>query len=220
MAQSRTQNLIDPRKLASLAVLLGVAGLIVALFLWMVGPASAREVQAACNGMRPTWANPAFKRLPAKAPDFTLKDLDGKTHKLSDYQGKVVLLNFWASWCDVCKSEKPSLARMTRDLQGDDFQVIALASDEDAKEIDSSLRASLGSRGQPSSSPFGNAPFQILVDPPTTKNLGDVASAWGIEKVPESFLIDRQGNIRMYLVNKRDWSSGVVETCLQSLIDE
>jgi peroxiredoxin len=213
-------TLIDVRKALAIVVLLGASGLVVALFLWMVGPAAAREVQAACNGMDPTWSNPTFKRLPAPAPDFALKDLDGNTVHLSDYKGKVVLVNFWASWCDVCKSEKKALARVTRDLQGNDFQVLSVASDSDKSEVDESLRIALGDEDQKSDRPYGGAPFHILMDPPSKYNLGDTAHGWGIEKVPESFLIDRDGHIRMYLVNKRDWSSNVVETCVQSLIDE
>jgi thiol-disulfide isomerase/thioredoxin len=214
------QKTVDPRKLAAVGVLVGAGLLMAALYIWMVGPASAREVQAACTGMQPTWANPAFKRLPAPAPDFTLEDLDGKTVKLSDYRGKVVLVNFWASWCDVCKSEKRSLAHIAQDLQGPDFQVLSVASDKNKADIDAALRVALGDEETPSAQPYGGAPFRILLDPPATHNLGDVAHSWGIEKVPESFLVDRQGHIRMYLVNKRDWGSGVVETCVQSLIDE
>lgn len=211
-----SRAIIDPRKLAAVAVLVGASGLIVALFLWMVGPAAAREVQAACNGMRPTWQNKAFQRLPAKAPDFTLKDVDGNTVSLSQYRGKVVLVNFWASWCEVCKSEKPSLAAITRDLEREGLVVLSLASDDEMKLVDDSLRGALRNKDKT----WGGAPFDILVDPPSSGNLGDVAAAWGIEKVPESFLIDREGNIRMYLVNKRDWSSDVVQTCVESLIDE
>jgi cytochrome c biogenesis protein CcmG/thiol:disulfide interchange protein DsbE len=216
-----TARQIDGRKIGALAVLLSIGAMVTALFLWMVPSAAAREVQAACNGMDPTWSNPAFRRLPAPAPDFQLQDIHGQPVKLSDYQGKVVLVNFWASWCDVCKSEKKSLARITRDLQGDDFQVLSVASDANPEDVDHSLRIALGPDPEhPSTREYGGAPFRIVMDPPSTHNLGDIASAWGIEKVPESFLIDRDGQIRMYLVNKREWNAGVVETCVQSLIDE
>jgi peroxiredoxin len=211
---------IDGRKVGALAVLLSISGLVTALFLWMVGPASAREVQAACNGMGPTWSNAAYKQLPAPAPDFELKDVKGNTVKLSDLRGKVVLVNFWASWCAVCKSEKKSLARLTDDLAGDDFAVLSLASDTDLALVDESLRTSLGSAEHKSTKPFGGAPFQVLLDPPSESTIGDIGHSWGVEKVPDSFLIDRKGQIRMYLVNKRNWSSGVVKTCVQSLIDE
>lgn len=211
---------IDLRKVVAMLVLGGAASLILVLFLWMVGPAAAREVQAACTGMRPTWKNPHFKRLPAVAPDFTVKDVNGTALRLSDLRGKVVLLNFWASWCDVCKAEKKSLAAITRELASDDFRVVSLASDDDWAAVDQSLRVALGTRTRPSSLPYGGAPFEVYLDPPDQGNLGPVAAAWGIEKVPESFLIDRQGNIRMYLVNKRDWSADVVQTCVRSLIDE
>jgi cytochrome c biogenesis protein CcmG, thiol:disulfide interchange protein DsbE len=214
-------SLVDPRRLAAVAVLLGVSALMVALFLWMVGPAAAREVEAACNGMRPSPSGNAFPRLPAPAPDFALRDLEGNTVRLSDFQGKVVLVNFWASWCDVCKAEKRSLARITRDLGRDDLVVLTLASDDDLELVDRSMRQALGGRRSPEKvAAYGGAPFQILLDPPTSGNLGEVAAAWGIEKVPESFLIDRQGVIRMYLVNKRDWGSDVVQTCVRSLLDE
>jgi peroxiredoxin len=210
---------VDVRKASALVVLLGAAALVVGLFLWMVGPAAAREVQAACNGMRPSWSNKAFRTLPTQAPDFTLKDTSGKDVKLSDFRGKMVLVNFWASWCDVCKAEKKSMAKMAREL-GDDLVILSIASDADWTKVDASLRIALGNRTAPSDKPFGDAPFHLLLDPPDEKNLGTVASSWGLEKVPESFLVDRNGKIVMYIVNKRDWSTDVVQTCVQSYLDE
>jgi peroxiredoxin len=207
--------MVDARKLAAggVALLAGIG--IAGLFLWMAPQAAAREVKAACDGLRDARTNPRLGDLPVEAPDFTAIGHDGKPVKLSDYKGKVVLLNFWASWCNVCKAEKPSLANMTEEMAQDGFVVVTLASNHSWKDIESVL-------------PQG-APFQVLLDPPADigrpgpdddDNLGAIAQAWGISAVPESFIIDKKGNIRMYMINKRDWDSTVAETCLQALIDE
>jgi peroxiredoxin len=97
---------------------------------------------------------------------------------------------------------------MTRDMANDkDFAVVTLASDKEWSKVREAL-------------PNGS-PFQVFLDPPAGEdNLGQIATAWGIAAVPESFVIDRQGKIRHYFVNKRDWDSDVAETCLQSIIDE
>lgn len=207
--------MVDARKLAAgggaLLVGLGVAG----LFVWMTPRAAARETRAACDGLRAATSNPALGSIPVEAPDFIAQGHDGKPVKLSDYRGKVVLLNFWASWCNVCKAEKGSLSAMTRELAQDDFAVVTLASDHAWDAVKKTL-------------PDG-APFQVLLDPPRDQgrpgpedddNLGAIAQAWGIKAVPESFVIDKRGNVRMYMINKRDWDSSVAETCLQALIDE
>jgi peroxiredoxin len=207
--------MVDARRLAAAGAAL-VAGLGVAgLFIWMTPRAAAREITAACDGLRDARSNPKLGDLPVEAPEFIATGHDGKPVKLSDYRGKVVLLNFWASWCNVCKDEKPSLSAMTEEMAQDDFVVVTLASNHTWKEIESVL-------------PNG-APFQVLLDPPADigrpgalddDNIGAIAQSYGIQAVPESFLIDKKGNIRHYLVNKRDWDTSVAETCIQSLIDE
>jgi thiol-disulfide isomerase/thioredoxin len=235
---------IDPRVwiVGGAVALVGV--LVVIAFLWMVPRAAVREVQAACAALRreevPNKAlcthGPDNCRFPMPAPDFTALDHNGKPVHLSDFRGKVVLLNFWASWCGVCKTEKPQLNAMADDLVSDDFVVLAVASDRkwsdvliailDALTDGASLPDShnadmahvLGAYQQ--ALPHG-VPFQVALDPPAGDgNIGQIASSWGITAVPESALIDRQGNLRAYFVNKRDWSSAVAETCLRSLIDE
>ena len=207
--------MVDARKLAAGGIALVVGLAVAGLFVWMTPRAAARETRAACDGLRSEVSNPAFGAIPATAPDFTAQGHDGKPVKLSDYRGKVVLLNFWASWCNVCRAEKPSLSAMTGDLAQDDFVVVTLASDHGWDAVKKTL-------------PNGS-PFQVLLDPPADlgrpgplddDNLGAIAQAWGIKAVPESFLIDKNRVVRMYMINKRDWDTSVAETCLQALVDE
>jgi thiol-disulfide isomerase/thioredoxin len=255
---------VDPRVLAAggAVALLGVG--VLAAFMWMVPHAAERELKAACVGMRP--ATPAeIKKehpslctngtcqYPLPAPDFTAVDRSGNPVKLSSFRGKVVLLNFWASWCGVCKMEKPQLDAMADEMASGEFVPVALASDRSwrdvlvaivdslsptvpipgldgteapasyvfetygkaHKDIPMSLALEAYKRGEPE-----GLPFQLLLDPPAgDDNIGQIAASWGIRAVPETALIDRQGNIRAYFINKRDWESPVAETCLRSVID-
>ena len=237
--------------------MLGVGGLVVAtglvlagLYMWMVQPAAAREAKSACAGMRPTAAQPALCPkdqpncvLPQPAPDFTVNTYDGKQVHLSQFRGKVVLLNFWASWCGVCKSEKPALIEMAKELASKDYVVVTLASDADWAKVLVAIAIAHNPAKVPerfrrvepapdaptmaealaayqAATPDG-LPYQVFLDPPNgDSNIGSVAASWGIKAVPESFLIDRNGMVRYYFVNKREWNSSVAGTCLQSVIDE
>ena len=246
MAPTQTSRgvLVDLRTLlvGTLVAALGV--IVLVFFLWMVPSAAARESRAACAGlMSQPPLNPALCpngastcAYPIAAPDFTAYDHDNKPVHLSDFRGKVVLLNFWASWCGVCKTEKPHLQAMAKEMAGQDFVVIALASDRSWSDVLLAIVDALApSVSLPSGKdiplsdalrayqlglPLGTS-FQVLLDPPKgDDNIGQIAASWGIKAVPESALIDRQGSIRDYFVNKRDWEMPVAETCLRSVIDE
>lgn len=237
---------IDPRVLIAGGIAAAIGLALVAMFMWMVPSAAAREAQSACRGLKGFQPlNPALCpdgkpcNLPVPAPDFEAVDHQGKPVKLSDFQGRVVLLNFWASWCGVCKTEKPSLVRMTEDLQGDDFVVVTLASDKNWANVLAASIASLNKNAHlPAPDEDGNykleeilpvynkalpdgVPYKVLLDPPQgDSNMGPITLSWGLKAVPESALIDRKGNIRAYFVNKREWDSSVAQTCLRSVIDE
>jgi thiol-disulfide isomerase/thioredoxin len=238
MAESPKGVVVDPRVLIAGGAVAILGLVVLSFFLWMVPNAATRESAAACRGMKAT--GPAMCDgkpcpLPMQAPDFTAYDNNNNPVKLSQFRGKVVLVNFWASWCGVCKTEKPRLARMAEELAGDDFTVIALASDRGWSDVLLSLVEGLSPRTKlpdgevpmaqsleiyKRALPSG-VPFKVFLDPPADDgNIGAIARAWGINAVPESALIDRNGMVRAYFVNKRDWEAPVAETCLRSVIDE
>lgn len=236
----------------ALAGLFGLSVLVLGvLFLRAVGPAAAREQRAACAGLRPEAAAPALCppgqpgcQLPQPAPDFTATAHDGRQVRLSDFRGKVVLLNFWASWCGTCKGEKRGLEDMARELTGEtDLEVVTLASDTEWAKVLVSMAIAHAPRVVPerfrrteppadvptldealalyaAALPGGSA-YDVYLDPPDgDSTMGAVAARWGLKAVPESFVIDRQGRVRYYLVNKRDWKSSVAKTCLRAVLAE
>ena len=206
--------------------------------------ASRRPRAAACA--RRAAANPALcptgsrARCRSPAPDFTAYDHNGKPVKLSDFRGKVVLLNFWASWCGVCKTEKPQLEAMADELASDDFVVIALASDRTWSDVLRRDRRRARRRRVKRARRRRGSHARRRRSTPTSRRCPSGVAVPGVprsarrrrqhrrrsprrgasRRCPRSALIDRKGNIRAYFVNKRDWESPVAETCLRSVIDE
>ena len=131
------------------------------------------------------------------APDFSLKDANGKTVHLSDYKGKVVLLDFWATWCGPCKLEIPWFMEFQRKNKDKGFEVIGISMDED---------------GWASVKPFisdMSINYRILVGSDTTVQLYG-----GVDALPTTFLIDREGKIaavHVGLASKRDFENGIEE---------
>lgn len=203
---SRKQTAFNRQLIA--IVLVAAATLLIAVqYARLIEPAAAREIQAACKGLRPAPDNPVFGAMPSAQPvDFQAQTHDGRMVSLSDYRGKIVFVNFWATWCNVCKTEKPGLEEMAAIMESDDFVVLTLASNKSWDDIREFY-------------PNGS-PLTILLDPPAgDDNLGTIAKSYGITAVPESFVIDRDGRIRYYYINKRDWKSGISQTCLNAIVD-
>lgn len=135
-------------------------------------------------------------------PDFTLSDLSGKQHTLSRLKGKVVMVNFWATYCAPCIKEMPSMQRLKEKLQGKPFVILAIDMAEDRPTIDAFLQR------------FKiKADFPILVDPQ-----GEVVEAWMISAVPTTFIIDPQGTIRYALYGGMEWDSDEVLATVDGLL--
>ncbi|MDQ7082775.1 MAG: TlpA disulfide reductase family protein [Aquificota bacterium] len=111
-----------------------------------------------------------------EAPDFRLKDLSGKEVSLSDFRGKVVLVNFWATWCPPCKEEIPIFQRVYKKYRDKGFEILAISSDSSPDPVKKFVKE------------YGLG-FIVLYDD------GSVAQKYGIQGLPTSFLINREGKI-------------------------
>ncbi len=134
-----------------------------------------------------------------KAADFSLKDLRGETVSLASMKGKVVLLNFWATWCPPCVSEMPSLNRLYQELRPRGLQVVAVSLDRSAGDV----REYVGKKG------FN---FLILMDEGNT-----VARRYKVFSTPTTFLIDKNGNIVERFYGEYDWQDRDVRAKIERL---
>ena len=124
------------------------------------------------------------------APDFSLPDLNDKTVRLSDYRGKVVFLNFWATWCKPCREEMPSMEVLHKNFERDGFVVLAVSIDRVTTKKDIP--------------PFVNSmnlTFPILVD-----SWGQTDKRYKLMGVPETYIIDQEGILREKVIGPRDWT--------------
>jgi peroxiredoxin len=155
---------------------------------------AALVVFSAANGaeLRP-WTGGA-------TPPLALEDLEGRTHSLADYRGKVVLVNFWATWCEPCRAEMPSMERLRSRLSAQPFAVLGVNMAEPLSRIEK-FTAAL---------PVG---FTLLRD-----RDGMTAKAWRARVLPASFLVDRDGRVRYYVYGEVDWTSEPVLAKVRELL--
>jgi peroxiredoxin len=134
------------------------------------------------------------------APALELADLDGAVHRLADYRGKTVLVNFWATWCTPCRAEMPSIERLRSAMEGRPFSVLAV---------------NMGESGRVARDFAEKLPitFTVLLD-----REGSVTRAWGARVLPASFLIAPDGAIRYSYFGDLDWSSDEVRARIESLM--
>ena len=141
-------------------------------------------------------------RKPALAPVLNARDLGGTSRSLADYRGKVVLLNFWASWCPPCLREMPSMERLRVKMAGHPLEIVALASAEGPNDVKAFLsKMNLG--------------FPILLDTD-----GSNTQRWKVFALPTSFLLDAKGRVRYVLTGPTEWDEGEALKLIESMLKE
>ena len=136
-------------------------------------------------------------------PALELGTLDGSTRRLEDYRGRVVLVNFWATWCEPCREEMPSIERLRRSIDARRFAVLAVNVGE----------------GQRAAATFvekmGLGGFNVLLDRDIK-----TSRAWGARVLPATFIVDPAGKVRYSYYGALDWSRPDVRARIQDLIVE
>ena len=144
-------------------------------------------------------APPLVKWTGGKAPVLKLTDADGRERALSDWRGKTVVVNFWATWCEPCREEMPSLERLKTRLAGKSVDVVAVNVGESPE------RVARFTREVP-------VTFPILYDRDSS-----TARSWKVRGYPTSYVIGPDGRIRYYFVGELDWSSDEIVRAIEGV---
>jgi DsbE subfamily thiol:disulfide oxidoreductase len=165
---------------------------------------AALSCQAATAGARPDYsAVPGLRetkeRMPA--PDFTLVNPEGRKVSLRDFRGKVVFLNFWATWCESCRDEMPAMERLYREFGGRDFEIIGV-NVKDRRPDAVAFVKKLG------------VTYPILFDPQ-----GEVGVLYGAFGMPLSYLIDRNGIVIARLLGPADWYTPGARKLIKTVVE-
>jgi len=121
------------------------------------------------------------------ASDFSLQDTEGKTHRLSDYRGKPVIINFWTTWCPPCREELPSMNRAWHQLEQEGIAMLAINMGEDEDTI------FVFSADYPTD-------FPILMD-----QTGEVIEQWPVKGLPTTYVVAPDGTIAYRAIGSREW---------------
>ena len=183
--------MFEPRRSLPL-IALGLIAAVVPMLLWL---AAQRQ-------------NPDFKPWPPEDRksfnmDIVLPTLHGDTLRLADFQGYVVLVNFWATWCYPCRAEMPSMNALYLSYRDKGFTIVAVASDTQGRAI---------------VAPYAdqhNLAFPILLDPQNT-----IGSRLQLSGIPTSYLLDQYGRVASLQVGARDWNGRHMRRLINALLAE
>ena len=139
-------------------------------------------------------------RTPTAALDFELESLQGGRVSLRSYQGRVVFLNFWATWCPPCRAEMPSMQALYESLGNRDFEIVAVDLQEEKADVERFVQEN-------------GLTFPVLLD-----TAGQVGGVYSVRNIPTTYLLDRQGNLVARWIGGRDWNDAESRALLDELL--
>ncbi len=180
-------------------ILVAAAG--VAFHLFENGSVAAADSQQ--QKLDRLFGNIGILKIPhiTRPVEIQLKDVIGNTVRLSDFRGKVVFLNFWATWCAACVVEMPSMEKLHRRLKDKDFVMVAI----NLQESDAQVKAFFEKM---------KLSFTALLD-----SNGEVATEFAVNALPTSFVLDKQGKIVGAAIGPREWNSRASIALFEYLIN-
>jgi peroxiredoxin len=183
-------------------VVAGVAGSLLLIFVFVLLP--WMEIKAEEKTYEDLYTSLGIQRIspPVEAPDFTLENLEGSLVSLKDFRGKLVFLNFWATWCGPCRWEMPAMEKLWNRFKEGRFVILAV----DIREGKEVVKSFIQEEGYT---------FPVLLD-----SRGEVAGIYGIRAIPTTFLIDPQGKIVGKAVGAREWAGQDAFDLIEHLIPE
>ena len=164
-----------------------------ALVVVAAAPATAADPFRDLNLLRPASSKPA--------PDFTVTGLAGERISLHDFRGRVVFLNFWATWCPPCKKEMPSMERLYRRYRDRGFVILAVSIDTGDK---ADVAAFVKAHG---------LTFPIGLDPTL-----EVANRYTVRALPSSFLVGKDSEMIAVALGPRDWDGAAAHALIEALL--
>lgn len=135
-----------------------------------------------------------------QTPNFTLTDMQGTSHSLSDYRGKVVLLQFWATYCTPCRKEMPAMNNLIKKMTGKPFEIVTINMAEPKQAVEKFIQEV-------------PVDFTVLLD-----EAGGTIGQWKVFAAPANFILDQQGNIVYTLYGATEWDSEQMVSDLSALI--
>jgi len=186
----REHRLEDRKKDLKKTLLIGIIAVLAVIgFLFFYGQNSGQRVKVIREGDR--------------APEFTLRSLEGRTASIASFRGKVVMVHFWATWCPPCVEEIPTLEKLYRAHAGKDLEILAVSvNDGGADEVRPFMQKNRLS-------------LPVLLDPGQS-----AARSYGTFKFPETYLVDREGIVSRKIIGAVDWTSPAAQEVIQAMLEK